>query len=127
LAGTADQVDGTGILATNNPTSVNGTFRGVFQNTNTADPTYDGFYVADLTFGLDNWAYDQGSALGGEPAVESRFWGYSQPDSVPEPSALVMAAFGLTGIVLIKKGRLGAPTRKSPSAYCHFQRRQVSS
>ncbi|HME46175.1 MAG TPA: PEP-CTERM sorting domain-containing protein [Syntrophorhabdales bacterium] len=118
LAGIADQVDGTGILATNNPTSVNGTFKGVFQNTNTADPTYDGFYVADLTFGLDNWAYDQGSALDGEPAVASRFWGYAQADPLPEPSALFLLAFGLTGIVSIKR-RLGPPTRKSPPAQCH--------
>lgn len=114
LAGKADQVDGTGILATNNPTSVNGTFKSIFQNTNATDHTYNGFYVATLTFGLDNWAYDQGSNLDGEGAVESLFWGYSRPDSVPEPSPLVVLAFGLAGIVVIGRWKVGRSHKKEP-------------
>jgi hypothetical protein len=106
LAGTPESTYG-GILATNNPTSVNGTFTGVFQNTNT-----NGYYVANLTFGMDNWAYAQNSLQ--SQTITSEFWGYAQPDPVPEPSVLLLFPFGLAGIVLIKKGRVGTPARKSP-------------
>jgi hypothetical protein len=87
------------------PTAVVGTFSAVFENTNvgnsypTAGPddnSFDGFYRADFTFNLDNWAFAQTDLVGG-PIEPSYFL------AVPTPGAASVLALG--GLVAARRRR----------------------
>ncbi len=45
------------IEATNHPTSVTGTYSGIFENVSTTYPQNNGFYVFNLTLSTDCWAF----------------------------------------------------------------------
>jgi hypothetical protein len=85
-------------MLTAEPTSVTGTFQGIFQNTESADPYQ--FYTFDFTIGLDgNWTWDnRGSLI--DPYNDSRF---GSATVVPEPLTLLLTGIGLAGLGLRRK------------------------
>jgi hypothetical protein len=86
------------IEANNHPDSVTGTFTAIFQNTNTADSQYHGYYAVNYTFGLDNWAYGQGNdALNGDFSSSQ----FAAP--VPIPAAFWLLGSGLVGLVGLRR------------------------
>lgn len=64
-AGGLEGVEGpSGVIeATNHPTSVTGTYTGIFENVSTSYPENNGFYRFDLTLNTDCWAYDNRADL----------------------------------------------------------------
>ncbi len=73
--------------SSNHPTSVSGSFSGIFENLSTTDPSSNGFYSFNLTFNNTNWAYAQGDALNGSFSP-SRFGAAA----VPEPATMALIA-----------------------------------
>ncbi len=95
FGGLQGQAVGGDIVATDHPDSVVGTFTGIFENTNTLDPQYNGFYVIDYTFGMDNWAWGNQGDLNGAFS-DSLF-------AVPAPGAVVLGMIGLGLIGWVKR------------------------
>jgi hypothetical protein len=94
-------VDGGYITSTVEPTSVSGTFTGIFQNTSSSDPGSNGFCVFNLTMdqSVTPWAIQQGNAaLNGD-----LFPSYFSAAPVPEPAS--MAVLGLGAMALIRRRR----------------------
>jgi hypothetical protein len=84
------------IRAIDHPDSVSGTFSAIFQNTNTLDSQYLGFYRVAFNIGMDNnWAYGQGGLLNGSFS-RSEF-------ATPLPGAVVLLGAGL--VRLARYGR----------------------
>lgn len=80
-------------VADTHPTSVSGTFRGIFLNDNTVDTQYNGYYVIDYTLGMDNWAYAQ-------ETLNGVFSPSSFGSVVPEPGTLgLLVAAGIAGLI----------------------------
>jgi hypothetical protein len=83
-----------GVLkATNHPTSVEGSFDAIFENSLNGS-----FYRASFTFGMDNWAFGQGSNLNG--AFYDSEFGY-----VPIPPSVFLLGSGLLGLGLLGRRR----------------------
>ncbi len=78
------------------PTSITGSFRGIFENQSTTDPTSNGYFRFDLTLNDTNWAFAQSNLNG---AFSDSTFGAA---AVPEPAS--MAALGL-GIAAILRRR----------------------
>lgn len=106
------------ISSTNHPTGAAGTFKGVFQNTNTVDPSHNGFYGFNLSLNMDNWAFGQGNAalngnfFGSTFSSDAAPTGPSEPPApeptpiiIPAPGALPMAALLLAGLASFHRGR----------------------
>jgi hypothetical protein len=91
-------VSGADIVATDHPDGVNGTFNAIFENTNTLDAAYRGFYVLNFTFGMDNWAFAQGDAALNGDLSPSLF-----ATHVPAPGAALLALIGLPIIGWVKR------------------------
>lgn len=87
--------------ATNHPTSVSGTFSAIFENTSAPNS----FYVVDWTYGMDNWAYGQGSGLVGGP-IDGSF--FASDLAVPEPASMAMLVLGIPMVVVWRRLRWAA-------------------
>ena len=98
LQGTYNPLTGP-VESTNHPTAVDGVFWAIFQNTNTVDPSLNGYYVANFALGLDNWAYGQGATLNGELAPSE----FGAP--VPIPAAVWLLGSGVVGLVALRRRR----------------------
>jgi hypothetical protein len=80
------------IEADNHPTGVTGTFTALFENVSTTFPGNNGYYAMTLDLNMDNWAYEQGSALNPKwPFAPSTFAVHT-----PDGGATV----GMIGLVL---------------------------
>jgi hypothetical protein len=95
-------LDGDGFIqSSNQPSSITGSFTGIFQNRNTVNPTANGFYRFNLAINSENWAFAQGDA-----ALNGNFHGSVFGASpVPEPATLLALALGA--------GALAARRRKA--------------
>jgi hypothetical protein len=83
--------------SSNQPTSVSGFFRGIFQNQSTTDPSSNGFYRFDLALNNTNWASNQSNLNG---SFANSTFGAA---AVPEPAT--MAALGLGMAALLRRRR----------------------
>jgi hypothetical protein len=85
-----------GLIVSNtvNPTSVSGTFSGIFQNTSTSNPGASGFYVFNLSLNNISWAVTQGNAALNGDYSTSEFGA----QAVPEPASLIALGAGLAAL-----------------------------
>jgi len=104
LLGVKDAVTGW-ITAAGEPSDVTGYLRGIFQNTSTTVPEYNGYYVFDLALDMENWAYENLESLDPEPFMTSEF-GELVP--APEPSTFLLLGVGLAGIIGLGRKRLAS-------------------
>jgi hypothetical protein len=88
--------------ANDHPSNVTGHFRGIFHNQSFSDDTaaYDGFYVFDVTFNNDSWAWDNRADLKGDfdEFSDSLF-------AAPVPEPTTMAALGIGALALMRRRR----------------------
>lgn len=92
---TADWDNTHGLYAAyDHPDAVTGSISGIFENTNTTDTQYNGFYVFNGTLNVGSWAYAQGGNLNG--AFSDSAFG-----AVPEPGS--MALLGLAALAGLRK------------------------
>jgi len=110
--GLEGQVVSPGVIeSTNQPTSVSGTYTGLFEITeNQTTPANQGFYVLDLTLSMTNWAFDNSSDLtsqisldGGSTFFDGSFAASTFRAEVPEPTSL--ALLGLGGLAMLRRRR----------------------
>ncbi|MBX3097120.1 MAG: PEP-CTERM sorting domain-containing protein [Fimbriimonadaceae bacterium] len=73
------------------PTSVTGSFTGIFQNTSTTNPGSNGFYVFNLSLNNISWAVAQGNAALNGDITTSQFGAAA----VPEPATMIALGAGL--------------------------------
>lgn len=95
LAGT--EIDPGFFESSNHPTSVSGSFRGIFENQSTTDLDSNGFYRFDLALNDTNWAFGQTNLNG---AFADSTFGAA---AVPEPTS--MAVLGLGVAALLRRRR----------------------
>ncbi len=103
LEGQANETTPLLIEAFNHPTSVTGSFVGLFENTNTDELYQDnvGFYTFDLTINMISWAYEQGDEELNGNFVNSYFGVV-----IPEPGTTGLLLLG-AGLLFGIKGRTG--------------------
>lgn len=95
LSAVYNAVEG-GYEANGEPAAVSGSFAAVFENTSTTALQYNGYYSADLTFGMDSWAYANSDALYGD-YYDSYFF---STDVVPVPASTPLALLGIAALLL---------------------------
>lgn len=91
------------ILATNHPTGVTGTLKAVFQLTeNNTSPADQGFYDIEMTFNMNNWAWDNREDL---TYPESGFAGsFFLAPPVPEPATIgLLSVLGMAGLLVLRR------------------------
>lgn len=93
------------IVAENEPGSVNGYLRGVFENVSTSAPELNGLYAFDLTLDMDNWAYENMELLDPYSFTPSQF-GEMLP--TPEPSTFLLLGAGLAGLIGFGRKRMAS-------------------
>ncbi|MFO7724427.1 MAG: PEP-CTERM sorting domain-containing protein [Oceanipulchritudo sp.] len=100
------------IEAGNHPTSVNGSFTGIFELTEDQDsPDNQGFYAVTLDFNMDNWAWENRDDLTYPATGFSDSYFAATP--VPEPSTIALFAMGGLGAFLGVRRRLRAKRAKN--------------
>lgn len=81
------------------PTSVTGSFTGLFENVSTTYPENNGFYTFELALNMTNWAWDNREDL--NPDAFSP----SYAAVTPIPGAVWLLGSGLLGIIGIRRRR----------------------
>lgn len=90
-------------LTADRPFDVDGSFKGIFQNTSSTITANNGFYVFDLSLNMINWAYDNRADLAIDPFVNSYFATSVPADPVPEP--FTMGLVGAAALAALKRRR----------------------
>ena len=88
--------DGTYFSATDAATSVTGSLTGIFENTNTTDPSLNGFYRYSAGIGTDSWAVANGAVY---PAGGVNYAPEGLYAAVPEPATTVGLVLGLSALL----------------------------
>ena len=99
FSGLEGQVNSGWIESNNHPTGVDGTFTGLFWNTNALNTAYNGYYDISLTFNLDNWAFNNSGDLNGA------FYDSLIAAPVPIPGAVWLLGSGIVGLIGLKRRR----------------------
>jgi hypothetical protein len=92
------------IEASNHPTSVTGTYSGIFENVSTTYPENNDFYVFNLALDMENWAWDNRDDLDPYEFYDSYF-AAADIAPVPEPSTFLLLGSGLAGLVFYARKR----------------------
>lgn len=85
------------------PDTVSGGFTGIFENTNTADTSLNGFYRIDFDFQNESWAKDTGAVaqFRTDGAIATNF------QQVPVPATAPLLLLGLVSLVAFSRRRGG--------------------
>jgi hypothetical protein len=94
VGGLQGAADGDWIVATNHPTSVTGTYRGLFENISPTYPQNHGFYTFDLTLNTNSWVYSQNPLDLNGNLTSSYF-------AVPEPAGMSLLVLG--GLMTLRR------------------------
>ncbi len=87
------------------PTSVSGTFTGIFENTNDVDNSYQGFYRVGLTFGMDSWAFRQLEAGNLDEGYLEFYASEFGGPAIAEPCTLLLVGSALIGFLGVMRRR----------------------
>lgn len=96
---------GAGLIAKDTfPDTVTGGFTGIFENTNTTDPSLNGFYRIDFAFQNESWAKNTGAVAqfrdDGEIATTFQ--------QIPVPATAPILLLGLAALAAVTRRRPGA-------------------
>lgn len=88
------------VEAFNHPTSVTGTYSGIFENVSTSYPQNNGFYTFDLTLDMTNWAWENREDLTyPEEGFDDSYFAAAPAGVVPEPFSFgIWALLAMIGL-----------------------------
>jgi hypothetical protein len=87
--------DGSGLIqSSNQPTSVTGSFTGIFENVSTSYNENNGFYAFELDLDMTNWAWENQSQLDPYAFADSYFAAPAGNPLPVVPEPMTMLAFG---------------------------------